>query len=184
MARFVALLRGINVGGRRKVGMEDLREVLRSLGHTDVETYLQTGNAVFTTTRTDAAALAREIEDEIGRQLGSDAKVLVRTPAELAALVDANPFPRAVTEPSKLHVAFLSETPDAERVASIDPARFAPDEFRVGERAIYLWYPNGAGRTKLTNDLLERRLGVTATSRNWNTVLKLLERAAGPSPEP
>ena len=181
MAGYVALVRGINVGGRKKVAMADLREALRALGYGDVETYLQSGNALFTTTGTGTGtdALACEIEDELKARLDMDVKVLVRTGDELAAVVGANPFPHATAEPSKLHVAFLSANPDADRVASIDAARFEPDELRVGERALYLWYPNGAGRSKLSNDLLERKLGVTATSRNWNTVLHLLDRLAG-----
>ncbi len=176
MARYVALLRGINVGGRKKVAMGELRDALGSLGYGDVETYLQSGNAVFTATNNDPAGLAGAIEKELERRLAMDVKVLVRTRDELASVVEANPFPEATSEPSKLHVAFLSATPDAHRAATIDAARFEPDQFRVGERAVYLWYPSGAGRSRLTNDLLERKLGVTATSRNWNTVLALLER--------
>ena len=174
----MALFRGINVGGRKKLAMADVREVLEALGHGDVETYLQSGNALFTSAGKDTSALAREIEAAVQSQVGLEVRVLVRSHAELAEVVAANPFGEAEAEPSKLHVAFLSATPDPDRVATIDAARFHPDELRVGERAIYLWYPRGAGRSKLTNDLLERRLGVTATSRNWNTVTKLLERAS------
>lgn len=178
MTRYAAFLRGINVGGRKKLAMDDLREILRSLGHAGVETYLQSGNALFTSTRTSAAALAGEIEEAITSRLGLDVKVLVRTAAELAAVAAANPFPAGTAEPSKLHVAFVSATPPADRLAKIDPSQFAPDELRAGDGVIYLWYPNGYGRTKLTNDVLERRLGVTATTRNWNTLTKLLERAS------
>ncbi len=172
----MALLRGINVGGRNKVAMADLREALGDLGYGDVETYLQSGNALFATADTDAEALAGEIEEALRSRLEVDVKVLVRTPEEIAAVVEGNPFPDAAREPSKLHVAFLSATPDADKVARIDATAFEPDQLSVGERAVYLWYPNGAGRSKLTNDLLERRLGVTATARNWNTVLTLLDR--------
>lgn len=180
MTRYVALLRGINVGGHKKVAMGDLREALGALGYEDVETYLQSGNAVFTTDTTDPDALAGGIEEELRSRLGMDVKVLARTAAELAQVVERNPFPEGTTEPKKLHVAFLSAAPDGERVAALDPTPFQPDELRLGDRAVYLWYPNGYGRTKLTNDVLERKLGVTATTRNWNTVLALLERASAP----
>lgn len=182
MTRYVALLRGINVGGRKKVAMGDLRGVLSGLGYEDVETLLQSGNALFTAApKRNTDALGRQIEEALERDLDMEVRVLVRTPADLAEVVEANPFPDAISEPSKLHVAFLSATPGAGKVAELDPARFQPDELQVSERAVYLWYPNGAGRSKLTNDVLERKLGVTATTRNWNTVLKLLEKASAGS---
>ncbi len=182
MNTYVALLRGINVGGHKSVGMEDLRAMLRDLGHAEVETYLRSGNAIFASPRQDATALEGEIEAQVENQLGLDVKVLLRTPSELAGVVAANPFPAATAEPSKLHVAFVSAMPGAARLAGMDPAQFEPDELRPGDGVIYLWYPNGAGRSKLTNDLIERRFGVTSTSRNWNTVTKLLERASARRP--
>lgn len=176
--RYVVLIRGINVGGRKKLAMEDLRHALRALGHADVETYLQSGNALFTSTGSDTTALGHEIEQQLSSSLGLEVKALVRSPEDLADIVARNPFPDASAEPSKLHVAFLAPTPDGERLAALDTSRFEPDQFRPGDRAIYLWYPNGAGRSKLTTNLLERQLGVTATARNWKTVTKLLERSS------
>lgn len=178
MTTYAALLRGINLGAHKKIAMGDLRAALESLGYGDVETYLQSGNAIFTTEKAEAT-VGREIETAVKSRFGHEVKVLVRAPDELAAVVAGNPFPEAATEPTRVHVAFLSATPDDKRMARIEPAAFAPDELHLGDRAIYLRYPNGAGRTKLTNDLLERRLGVTSTSRNWNTVSALLERVAG-----
>lgn len=175
VARYLALFRGINVGGHRKIPMSDLRVLVASLGFSGVETYLQSGNALFTTERPDTAALAAEMEEAIATRLGLDVKVLVRSRRDLAEVVAGNPFPEVTADPSKLHVAFLSAAPDAGRAARLDPDSFAPERFRLDRKAVYLWYPNGAGRAKLTNDVLERRLGVTATSRNWNTVVKLLE---------
>ncbi len=177
----MALLRGINVGGHNKVAMGDLRELLGGLGYADVETYLQSGNALFTTTKTTPEGLAGDIEKGLKARLAIDVKVLVRTGAELAEVVEGNPFPEVTSEPKKLHVAFLSAPPDDEKVAGLDRARFEPDELRLGDRAVYLWYPNGYGRTKLTNDVLEKKLGVPATTRNWNTVVALLERASAGS---
>ncbi|HEX6507991.1 MAG TPA: DUF1697 domain-containing protein [Chloroflexota bacterium] len=173
--RYVALLRGINVGGHAKISMADLRGLMDSLGHTEVRTLLQSGNALFTSPRDNRTELTGEIEQAITSGLGLRVSVLLRTGDELAALVEENPFPNGMALPTHLHVSFLSDQPDSERLSGIDMRRFEPDEFRIGDRAIYLWYPNGAGRTKLSNDFFERRLGLTATARNWNTVTKLLD---------
>ena len=178
MTAYVALLRGINVGGRQKVAMSGLRALLESLGHEGVRTYLQSGDSVFTSPRGKPEQLAREIEEAIARDLTLDVRVLVRTCDELAATVAANPFPEAVAEPSRLLVVFLSADPPADRLAALDSARFAPDEFRVGDRVIYARYPEGMGRSKLAGELTDRRLGVVATARNWSTVTKLLELAS------
>src|SRR5262249_24900467 len=104
---------------------------------------------------------------------------MLRSAAELARVARANPFPDAAAEPSRHHVAFLDRVPEAEAVAGLDPDRSPPDEFRVAGAEIYLRYPNGSGRSKLTGDYFERRLGVRATARNWSTVTKLLELAGG-----
>ncbi|MGH9158150.1 MAG: DUF1697 domain-containing protein [Acidimicrobiales bacterium] len=178
--RYVALVRGVNVGGRNRLAMPQLRDVLVDLGYGDIETYLQSGNALFTAVRTDATALGHEIERHLVSRLGLAVKVLVRTHADLAAVVAGNPFPEAVAEPTKVHVAFLSAEPDPERLASLHLTTLVPDEFAAGPRSVYLRYPNGSGRSKLTGALLERRLGLTATARNWNTVVGLLERSAVP----
>jgi uncharacterized protein (DUF1697 family) len=176
VTRYVALLRGVNVGGSNKVAMSDLRQVLGSLGHTDVTTYLQSGNAVFTSPRDDPAALAGEIERQIANDLGVRATVLIRSRDELAAVVDGNPF--ATTDPRRLHVAFLAAAPDDGWLSAIDPSQYEPDEFRLGDRVLYLWYPNGLSGSRLT-DRFWRSLKVPATDRNWRTVTKLLSLAEG-----
>ena len=176
MTRYAALLRAVNLGSHGKVAMGELRQLVESLGHREVQTYLQSGNVVFDAGSDDEDALAAAIEEALARRLKLTTRVLVRGPADLAGLVAANPFPEmAHTEPAKLHVAFLSAAPAEARLAAIDRDRIAPDEIRPGDRAVYLRYPNGAGRSKLTTDLIERALGVTATARNWNTVRKLVE---------
>lgn len=177
--RYVALLRGINVGGNRKISMADLRDLVSSLGHADVSTYIQSGNVLFTGPEQDTSSLGQRIERKIASELGQDVTVIVRTRAELDTVIDGNPFQQAVTNPTTLHVVFLSEPPDSERLAAIDARLFEPDRFQVRDRAIYLWLPNGFQRTKLTNDLWERRLRLRATTRNWNTVTKLLALADG-----
>jgi uncharacterized protein (DUF1697 family) len=175
--RYVALLRGINVGGHKRISMADLRELLSSLEYTDVVTYILSGNALFTSPRKDPAKLAREIERRIVADLGHAVKVLIRTPEELAKIVAGNPFSDAETKPPRVYVSFLAEPADAERLSKIDPRMFEPEEFRVGDRVVYLRFPEGYQGAKLTNDFWERRLGLDATTRNWNTVTKLLSMA-------
>ncbi len=172
---YVALLRGINLGARNKVAMAALRELVEGLGAEDVATYVQSGNVVFRS-RDAAAAVTKAIERELGRRLGLDVKVLVRTKAELRKIVSGNPF-GDVADATKLHVTFLAATPDRGRVRKLDPARSEPDEFRVLAREVYLHCPNGYGRSKLSNAYFEQQLGVPATTRNWKTVTKLAELA-------
>jgi uncharacterized protein (DUF1697 family) len=179
VAKSVALLRGINLGRNKRVAMSDLRDLVTGLGYTDVSTHLQSGNVVFDAGATSPEAAAREIEAEIGRRLGMRVSVLVRTGDELAAVVKNNPMPERTAEPTKLLVAFLDQAPPPERMAEVDPAEFAPDEFQVAGREVYVWLPNGQQGAKLSNESWEKRLGVTATSRNWRTVTRLLELASG-----
>ena len=172
--KYVALLRGVNLGSRNKLPMADLRALLRSLGYDDVTTYLQSGNALFTSGQANLEVLAGEIEAGIARDFGLDIRVLIRTPDDLAKVVEGSPFRSETASPSPLFVCFLSARPEDERLSAIDAGQFSPDTFAVGERAIYLWLPGGFHRTKLTNAFWERRLGLDATIRNWNTVTKLL----------
>ena len=174
MRTYVALLRGINVGGRTKIAMADLRKLFADLGAEDVTTYVQSGNVVF---RSGAAAtaLARSIEERIAGELGLRVTVVIRTAAELAKVVAGSPF---AAEPTQLHVVFLAEKPPAARVRALDATRGAPDEFRVVGREVYLHYPSGSGRSKITNAWFEKELGVAGTARNWRTVTALAGLAA------
>ena len=173
---YVALLRGINVGGRTKIAMADLRELFAKLGAEDVTTYVQSGNVVFRS-REGATKLTPTIERGIAGELGLTVTVVVRTKAQLAKVVAGNPFAGRGAAPTQVFVAFLAETPARARVRELDPARSEPDEFRVAGREIYLHYPNGYGKSKLTNAWLEKQLGVASTMRNWRTVTKLAELA-------
>ena len=170
MTRVVALLRGVNVGGHRRVPMAQLRTLLGELGYTDVATYLQSGNAVFTT-QEDPEAVARAVHEAILTGMDVDATVLVRTAAELADVVAGNPWPERAAWPKQLHAVFLT----AEPAAVPDVSRFAPDEAEVRGRVAYVWYAEGAGRSKLTLPLP----GVEAPARNWTTVLALAEMSGG-----
>ena len=176
MARYALLLRGVNVGGHRKLAMPDVRTALESLGHTDVATYLQSGNAVLSATGTSAARLAAQAEEAFASSCGVSTRVLVRTHAQLAALEAANPFPAAADEPAKLHVAFLSVAPDARAAAALDPEALAPDEFALGTQSVYLRYAVSSGRSKLAERVLKAVVpkGTVVTARNWNTVLALV----------
>jgi uncharacterized protein (DUF1697 family) len=169
---FAAFLRGVNVGGKNALPMAELKAVLESLGHEGVVTYLQSGNAVFDATG-GADEVAGALEERIGERLGLAVRVLLRTPGELAAVAAANPFLGREPVHARLHVVFLDRAPTPAEVGRVDPERSPGDAFSVAGREIYVHYPHGAGRTKLTLDYFERRLGVVGTARNWNTVLKL-----------
>jgi uncharacterized protein (DUF1697 family) len=180
MRTFVALLRGINVGGKTMIKMPELRSLLAEAGLEDVRTYVQSGNVVFKSSSRGAEALATDIEERIAEAFGVDTTVLIRTPAELKQIEASNPFQRRETDLTKLHVVFLGDRPAAGAVSELDPTRSPPDEFSVRGREIYLHLPNGAGRSKLTIDYFEKRLGVRATARNWKTLTKLVELTHDP----
>ncbi|MFE1249594.1 DUF1697 domain-containing protein [Streptomyces sp. NPDC058735] len=177
MTTYAALLRGINAGGSRKVPMADLRELLTGLGYGDVRTYLQSGQAVFSGGRGDVDALAAEIARALEERFGFGADVIVRDHAYLRAIAEACPYPAGELEPRQLHVTYFSAPVTPDRFAEIDRAAYAPEEFSLGDRALYLYTPNGLGRSRLAEHLSKPRItkGVVATSRNWNTVLKLVE---------
>jgi uncharacterized protein (DUF1697 family) len=168
---YAALLRGINVGGKNKVPMPQLKAVFDELGHADVVTYIQSGNVVFRAAKADAGAIEKRIKEEFG----FDVTVVLRTSAELARAAGGNPFLVRGAETKPLYVVFLDRKPAAEAVQQLDPDRSPGDRFSVVGRDVYLDLANGAGRTKLNLDYLERRLKVKGTARNWNTVLKLVE---------
>lgn len=172
MSTYVALLRGINVGGRNVVPMAELRaELEETLALEDVRTLIQSGNIVFRSS--SKARLAERIADAVDGAFGVRPGVVLRTPAELEAVAGASPFP----DTPKVHVVFLERAPTPKATASLDPERSPPDAFALVGRDLYLHLPNGAGRTKLTIDYLERTLGVRGTQRNWNTVLRLVALA-------
>ena len=169
------MLRGVNVGARNRMRMADLEAVFTGLGHTGVVSYIQSGNVVFKSRSKRPAALARDIEERISRDLGLAVRVLLRTHAELVDVVAANPFVAAGAEATRLHVTFLTEEPDAARARAVAAFDAGADELRIAGREVYLHCPAGYGNTKLDNGFFERRLGAIATTRNWNTVTKLVE---------
>jgi uncharacterized protein (DUF1697 family) len=172
----VALLRGINLGARNKVSMADLRALFADLGFEDVATYVQSGNVVFKSSRTESDVV-QTVEKQIKRRFRLSVTVLVRTKGQLARVLAANPYAGGKREPAKLHVTFLADRPSRARVRAIDAQAFEPDEFHVAGREVYLHCPNGYGRSKLSNAFFEKQLGVAATTRSWKTVTKLVELA-------
>jgi uncharacterized protein (DUF1697 family) len=175
--RHVVLLRAVNVGGRNKIQMAALRELLEGLGYGNVRTHLQSGNAVFAPDGRGPVQTGREIEEALAEELGVTAGVLVRTRLELEGVIAANPLLPVASNPARLLVTFLSDHPDPDALGELVPADFDPDVFAVGDREIYLWCPEGVNATKLGNSFWEKRFGVVATARNWRTVTRLLELA-------
>ena len=173
MALTIALLRAVNVGGR-KLAMADLRALLTDLGCARVQTLLQSGNAVFDAGGLAGPDLEARLEVETARRLGLTTDYLIRTAAEWSAIVAANPFAEmAARDPSHLVVAPLKTAPGGDAVSALQGAIVAREQIRAIGRELYITYPNGIGDSKLTLGLIERRLGARGTGRNWNTVMKL-----------
>lgn len=176
---YIALLRGINVGGHARLAMADLRGTMEALGHTDVATYLQSGNAVFTSEGTDPDALGTELTERLSADLGLAPTVMIRTAPELVAVAEANPYrEQARADPTRVHVGFLSAEPDDPATLSFDLEGYAPEELVHDGRTVYLHLPNGIGRSRLAADLTKRARDVEVTMRNWRTVARLVEMAA------
>ena len=177
--RYVALLRGVNVGGRNKLPMADLRDIFAEAGCAAVQTYIQSGNVVFEATQDLAERVPEIVTLAIRKRFDIETAVIVRSREELRQVADSNPFDTS-GDPRLLHVAFLQDTPGAESVTRLDPDRSPPDAFAVRGRNVYLHYPNGVARSKLTNEYLAAQLQTVSTTRNWRTVLTLLEMVDAP----
>lgn len=169
MTRYVALLRGVNVGGNRKVPMPELRQVFESQGFADVSTYIQSGNVLFSA---EDRVSPSDLEAAVADRFGIDVDVVLRTAADLYRIVDDNPFP--VTEIKPLHVGFMVKAPEAANLKLLDLAPFEPEAAEVRGSEIYFYLPNGIGRAKVPA-YVDRQLKVPTTVRNWNTTTKLLE---------
>lgn len=189
MATHVALLRGINLGGRNKVAMADLRALVSELGHADVSTYIQSGNVLFTAAAdADATALARAMTEAIAAKLGVASPVVVLSRGELAGVVAANPFP-GEPDHRRVHAVVLSEPPGADLTAKVgaalaqSAAKGFQDEIRAIGRTLYLHTPTGYGNSELAASLLRivssPKAGITGTARNWATMTRLLTLCGG-----
>jgi uncharacterized protein (DUF1697 family) len=174
----VSLLRGVNVGGHHKLKMEDLRELYESLGLCHAQTYVQSGNVVFRTDARDFTRLSKRIADAIEQRFAFRPGVILRTAAELRAVIAANPFAsRRDLDPSRLLVQFLADEPPADVREQILRIESEPEELRMVGCELYIYYPNGVARPKVPWTVIERILQTPGTGRNWNTVRKLLEMA-------
>lgn len=172
---YVALLRGINVGGKNQLPMKSLAAMFADAGCGNVVTYIQSGNVVFEAKPAIAGRVSDLVVEAISARFGFHVPVVTRSADEFHAVARDNPFLRAGADPETLHVAFLANLPSDNDVAALDPNRSPPDAFVVRGREIYLHCPNGLARTKLTNDYFDRKLATTSTVRNWRTVLKLVD---------
>jgi uncharacterized protein (DUF1697 family) len=178
MTVYVSMLRAVNVGGSSRIKMDALQRVYESLGLADVRTLLQSGNVVFRSNLTDRPRLVKRIMQELERQLGLEIEVILRTLAEVASIVERGPLLSPRADPSKLLVMFLSSVPNAAAQAALlkwHKTKEMPELLELRGPEIYLYYPDGVGRSKLTGAVIENKLDTSGTARNWNTLVKLVE---------
>jgi len=171
--KHVALLRGVNVGGKNKLPMQDLARIFADAGCTDVQTFIQSGNVVLTAHADVLKNLSVAVKAAIETQFGYRVPVIIRGHQQLARAIESNPFLLAAKPEKTLHLCFLADTPSEEAVKGLDPDRSPGDSFHVSGQEVYLHLPNGLGNSKLTNAWLDAKLSTVSTVRNWNTVLKL-----------
>lgn len=186
MTTFISLFRGINVGGNQKIRMDELKALHVSLGLKNVVTYIQTGNVLFTSDDTaDLAQLTKHIEDGFAQKFGFRVNVMVRTKDQLQEIIAHNPFQNQPTKESKwIVVLFLATHPEHTALEDLQKVYAGPEELHLTGQELYIYYPNGIGRSKLTNTLLEKKLKTSGTGRNWNTILQLQKLMQGQVPSP
>ncbi len=179
MPVYISLLRGVNMAGHNSIKMTDLSLLYESLGFKDAVTFIQSGNVVFSTKdEMDESGIALKIEKAIFGKFNYNVPVMIRTPNELREIISDNPFLDEINfEPSKMAVIFLHEKPLQEQIRKIINVDYPPDKFKISGSEIFLYCPNGFGRTKLFTNFFERKMGVTGTGRNWNTITTLLNIA-------
>jgi len=176
MKTYIALLRGINVSGQKKIKMADLKLSLEELSISDVVTYIQSGNIVFKAVEKSISKLENKIHEKILKDFGFEVPVLIKTPKELKYALDNNPFEKNVEyDPKLFAVVFLKEKPKAENILKLKTYDYSPEEYILDNKIIYYYAANGAGNAKMSNNFFENKLKVKATSRNWRTTHKLVE---------
>lgn len=178
MQTYISILRGVNVSGSNKLPMALLKSLYEKLGFKNIITYIQSGNVVFLSNEKNAAKLSDKIKAAILKEFQLNVPVIIRTAEEMQSLINVNPFLKQKNiDEAKLHVTFLADDADKEHIKKINADQYIPDQFIIKNKEIYLYCPNGYGRTKLTNTFFENKLKLTATTRNWKTVNKLLRMA-------
>lgn len=173
--RYIVLLRGINVGGKNKIKMAELKNMFESIGYKNVKTYIQSGNVSFDYDSTNSINLSNQIEKKIEKKIfetfGFLVPIIIRTKDEFKNIVNNNPFiNESNIELDKLYVTFMLVIPDANLVSFLDIKKQNNEKFTINSREVYLYCPNGYGRTKLNNSMFEKKLMVTSTTRNWKTI--------------
>lgn len=176
MTRYVALLRGINLGARNRLGMQPLRESLRDAGYTDVRTHLQSGNVVLTSQQRPES-LATALHGLIHHEFELDVPVVVRSRDELADIIARDPFGELAHDPTRYQISLLGAEPDERAIDKLTTAEVAPDRVVVDGREIYVWYEGGMHGSKLSRMITQDRLGTTVTARNWSTLTTLRDTA-------
>lgn len=176
MQTYISFLRGINVGGHKLINMKELQKVFENLQYKEVKTYIQSGNIVFKATEENEQVLAKQIAENIHTCFGFEVPVLVIRATTLSIILENNPFlKRLNAEEKKIYFTFLLQNPLQENIEKFDNQAFAPEEFLITDKVVYLYCSNGYGNTKLSNPFLEKLLKVQATTRNLQTVLKMAE---------
>jgi uncharacterized protein (DUF1697 family) len=178
MPTFIAMLRGINVTGHKIIKMEALRASFAALGFKNVQSYVQSGNLIFEAPNASIAGLSAKIEKKILRDFGHSVPVFLRTPKEMAEIIQRNPFPKdPAIDQSKLHVTFLADVAPKNAAELLQPLAAGPEQIRVVGREIYIYCPLGYGTSKISNNAIEKKLSLGATTRNWKTTNTLLAMA-------
>jgi len=178
MKTYISILRGINVGGNRIIKMDALGALYTELGCCNVLTYIQSGNVIFRHIGINPDELETRIAGKITETFNFDVPVIVKELEEMSQIIADNPFTKGTSrEIAHMHVTFLSGKPEGEKFLHIKDGQFLPDEFALANKSIYLYCPNGYGKTKLTNSFWESKLNLQATTRNWKTATELLHLA-------
>ena len=178
MQNYLAILRGINVSGQKLIPMKELKALFEAMGFQQVSTYIQSGNVLFQAEEADPKGLASRIESSILNRYQFQVPVLIRTPADLQAALGRNPFlQQSQSDTDKLHITFLADEPAQTRIDQVSQGQYGPDQCHISGKEVFLYCPQGYGRTKLTNTFFESKLGVTATTRNLKTVRRLISMA-------
>jgi len=179
METYIILLRGINVSGQKKIEMDKLRAMFENLNFSEIETYIQSGNVVFQSEKSDQSKLIGIIKDRITEVFGFEVEVIILSAQEMKDVCDNNPFSK---DPEKdierFYVTFLSEKPTTDHIEKLKTFNYSPEEYRLINTTIYLYAANGYGRAKMNNNFFENKLKLFATTRNWKTVNKLVEMSA------
>jgi uncharacterized protein (DUF1697 family) len=181
METYISILRGINVSGQKKIKMSDLKAMYEELKFKDVISYIQSGNVIFKADKKlSSIDLSKKIEKKISEKYKFDVPVIIRTIAEMKKVLTVNPFLRQKgIDIERLYVTFLADTAKKVELEKIEKLDYSPEKFIIIGRVVYLYCPIGYGKTKLSNNFFENKLKVTATTRNWNTVNKLVEMGDG-----